>query len=986
MNSQAARPDFVLTRRLADGATELIPIGVAHEESALAGAAYSLIDRNIGFDSPAQLVAQRQGTDLILLIDGAQVLVIDEFFSTEDVIFYPSPDIIGGAGPFSGERLTPETPALAPSSGEVQTLWSAEPMVSAERVTETGRNPDDDDDQDGGISPLVWVGLGVGVLGAAAGGGGGGGSSSGAAPVAAEGSADTDPPQITSASTTDPIEENSGAGQIVYTATATDSGTITWELTGTDAAAFAIDPDSGAVTLIDNPDFEMQASYSFTVVATDSVGNSSLQAVVLSITDQDDVAPVITSGASAENVDENSGADQVVYVATAETAVSWSLARGDDSGAFAIDTETGEVTLLVDPDFETQASYTFTVVASDAAGNSSEQSISLGINDVIESRPEILSGPTAAEIEENSGPDQVIYTAIADVDVTWRLAPGDDADGLRIDALSGAVTLEDDPDFEVRSSYAFTVIARDDNGAESEQAVTLSIGNLDEVAPTITSGNTAPDVDENSGAGQVVYTVTSTDDGDISSGSTSYSLGSGGDADAFTIDPNTGAVTLTANPDFESQADYDFTVIATDAAGNSSELDVSLAINDVVEASPAVVSVALTEALGAQNGILNTGDTVRITVSMSTDVFVDSAGGTPRVELDIGGDTAFADFVSGSGTSTLVFEYVIGAGDNDADGIRIRPDSIQANGATLTSALGTPANLEHDNVRSNPDFVVDTLAPVLRSSDPKDDEDDVDLDASIELQFSEDVAVGSGNIFVSDGTDTRVIDVTDSSQVSFDEDRVIIDLAEDLDPSRNYNVQVEEGAVTDKAGNAFAGISDTATLDFDTEPAGVDTSIVVFDLVQGTSSDHSGRSFDSGVSYDIYIRVDSDDSALSTAGDGPGSWGRWDGVDNLGSDDRIILVGDGGPVAGRFTNPVEQIRFEEDFIAWESGGSFRRDAARVEGSSFARITGGFFRNEENVRLFDSALGDDFFAGQTGNLNTRYLTSMPAGVLTSQGLV
>ena len=49
-----------------------------------------------------------------------------------------------------------------------------------------------------------------------------------------------------------------------------------------------------------------------------------------------------------------------------------------------------------------------------------------------------------------------------------------------------------------------------------EQAVTLAINNLDEVAPTITSGATAAAINENSGAGQVVYTATATDTADIS--------------------------------------------------------------------------------------------------------------------------------------------------------------------------------------------------------------------------------------------------------------------------------------------------------------------------------------------------------------------------------------------------------------------------------------------------------------------------------------
>ncbi|HCQ07926.1 MAG TPA: hypothetical protein DIU03_01640, partial [Leclercia adecarboxylata] len=74
----------------------------------------------------------------------------------------------------------------------------------------------------------------------------------------------------------------------------------------------------------------------------------------------------------------------------------------------------------------------------------------------------------------------------------------------------------------------------------SSQAVTRGINNRDEVAPTITSGTTATAINENSGAGQIVYTATATDTADISGGVT-FSLQPGSDA-GLTIDPVTGAV------------------------------------------------------------------------------------------------------------------------------------------------------------------------------------------------------------------------------------------------------------------------------------------------------------------------------------------------------------------------------------------------------------------------------------------------------------
>ena len=79
----------------------------------------------------------------------------------------------------------------------------------------------------------------------------------------------------------------------------------------------SIDSASGAVTLTGNPDEESQASYSFTVTATDAASNSSEQAVTLSVTDLDEVAPSITSSATGLVV-EDSGANKVVYTVTSD--------------------------------------------------------------------------------------------------------------------------------------------------------------------------------------------------------------------------------------------------------------------------------------------------------------------------------------------------------------------------------------------------------------------------------------------------------------------------------------------------------------------------------------------------------------------------------------------------------------------------------------------------------------------------------------------
>ena len=244
------------------------------------------------------------------------------------------------------------------------------------------------------------------------------------------------------------------------------------------------------------------------------------------------------------------------------------------------------MTLTADPDYETKSSYSFTVTATDAAGNiSAAQTVSLSINNLDEEVPVITSSATTAAIDENSGSGQQVYTITAtdDIGVTSYGVSGTDAADFSVDSTTGVVTLTGDPDYEIKNSYEFTVTASDAaSNTSTEQTVTLSINDLVETIPVITS-STAAAIDENSGAGQVVYTITAsaTDSGIISS----YGIG-GTDASHFTVNATTGEVTLTADPDYETKSSYEFTVTANDTAGNTStDQTVTLSINNLPEPS-----------------------------------------------------------------------------------------------------------------------------------------------------------------------------------------------------------------------------------------------------------------------------------------------------------------------------------------------------------------------------------------------------------------
>ncbi len=128
------------------------------------------------------------------------------------------------------------------------------------------------------------------------------------------------------------------------------------------------------------------------------------------------------------------------------------------------------------------------------------------------------------------------------------------------------------------------------------------------------------------------------------------------------------------------------------------------------------------------------------------------------------------------------------------------------------------SNLTRSAVVDTAEYPVDTRAPQLTYCTPWD-EGTLKIDQNIILNFDESIVAGSGSIIISNGVDTRVIDINDTSQVTFASvtkggRTITIDPTEDLIADTHYNIQIASGVILDMAGNAYKGISDPETLDF----------------------------------------------------------------------------------------------------------------------------------------------------------------------------
>jgi hypothetical protein len=87
--------------------------------------------------------------------------------------------------------------------------------------------------------------------------------------------------------------------------------------------------------------------------------------------------------------------------------------------------------------------------------------------------------------------------------------------------------------------------------------------------------------------------------------------------------------------------------------------------------------------------------------------------GTPQVLIDIGGVTKAADYISGTGTTNLIFSYNVAPGDVDIDGITASP-SITLNSGSIKDTAGNVPELTFVTVPTLTTFV-DANSPVIQS-------------------------------------------------------------------------------------------------------------------------------------------------------------------------------------------------------------------------------------------------------------------------------
>ena len=303
---------------------------------------------------------------------------------------------------------------------------------------------------------------------------------------------------------------------------------------------------------------------------------------------------------------ENGTDPVVVFTATDPEnmgAVVWSL-DGDDADDFKIDKSGGVLSFKKSPDYEmatggggngTANAYSVTVIATDADGIMSRKTVAIEVTNVDEagkvSLDKVAPYPGEPLTASLSDPD----SGLSGEEWQWSRSRSKNGSYADIEGAKAAMYMptsggvSGDVDYYLRASVSYKDGEGDGKSAMATSANRVQSKNVPNDTPAFLDLDPVTRmVGENADAGANVGAPVAAADNDDDI--LTYTLGDTLDNESFEIDQATGQITVGTGTklDFETKATYMVTVIATDPAGKSATIDVTINVSDDANEPPAI--------------------------------------------------------------------------------------------------------------------------------------------------------------------------------------------------------------------------------------------------------------------------------------------------------------------------------------------------------------------------------------------------------------
>ena len=273
-----------------------------------------------------------------------------------------------------------------------------------------------------------------------------------------------------------------------------DGDTLTYNITaGNSSGTFELNSSTGAITTTKPLDYETTSSYALTVSVSDGI-HTTADTVTVNITNINDNSPVITAGLGTYSQSEDAELGNSVTTLAANDPdalpLSYTITAGNDNGTFAINSNTGEITIAKTLDYETTNNYNLTVNVSDGIYNVSGNII-INIINTNDNIPQFTDGLGVFSLAENVALGNVVTSLnVVDADgdtLSYNLTSENNNGTFTLNSSTGVLTVTGPLDYETIKSYTLTVMVSDGvNSTEGE--VNVNVTDIDEAPPPSGSG------------------------------------------------------------------------------------------------------------------------------------------------------------------------------------------------------------------------------------------------------------------------------------------------------------------------------------------------------------------------------------------------------------------------------------------------------------------------------------------------------------------
>lgn len=360
-------------------------------------------------------------------------------------------------------------------------------------------------------------------------------------------------------------------------------------LPGSDGKTFVIDQAAKELRLGDQGLNREEKPRVILVVELQSSGiNRGFATVVVDVLDVNDNSPQFQSPGSV-TVREDASVRTVIYAAVATDmdigengTVVYEIVSGNEQSFFALNNQTGALSLSRSLDYETASQYVLNISASDLGKPRLRTFIIITVNviDINDNSPVINPRSARVSIDEETVPGSFVAQlnatdadSAANGNITYYIVEGG-PNKFIIDNVTGVITTRGQFDRESEVNEYLLVIKAQDNGPHPRADVgfvTVSITNTNEHPPVISPSSYIGGVYKESTYYSLVTTVKAFDDDFDSNSIISHHVVGGDGVEMFHVEPDSGHVRVACSLANKKGSKFTLQVIASDGVKISTD-------------------------------------------------------------------------------------------------------------------------------------------------------------------------------------------------------------------------------------------------------------------------------------------------------------------------------------------------------------------------------------------------------------------------------